>query len=66
MFVSFDGVQCYCPVAERFIKSVQCIEICDVADRLIKSRIFDDYEQPIVWNEQQAEKCRNCKYHSYE
>lgn len=53
----------WCPAAERDVDVCECMEICDVADGMLDERILEDYEQPIVWSEEKAEKCRTCKYH---
>lgn len=51
----------YCPVKDGQIDGGDCLIICDVADRLIKPSVLPD---GVKWNEEQCEKCKNCKYHA--
>ncbi len=51
----------FCPVKCGEINGTDCLIICDVADRLINPRMLPE---GVVWNEQQREKCKQCKYHA--
>ena len=50
----------YCPVADKDIDGVDCIIICDVADRMIKPSVLPE---GVKWDEDQREKCLACQYH---
>ncbi len=60
----------YCPVVDAQIDSTMCLEITDVADRLLSPSIFEDYPEDFpkkfVWNEEQRKKRRECKWHDYQ
>lgn len=53
----------FCPSVGRNVTSTECVVICDVTDRLLKPRVLDDFEPPIQWNDERAEKCRLCEWH---
>lgn len=54
----------FCPVRGEQIDGTTCLEICLVADNMVKERILDDYDPIIPWNEEQRQKCLNCKWHT--
>lgn len=51
----------YCPVKDDQINGTDCLIICDIADRIIKSTLIPE---GIKWDEQQRKKCLSCKYHA--
>ncbi len=51
----------YCPVKNGNIDGGDCYIICDVADGYVKSTLLPD---GLKWNEEQREKCINCKWHA--
>lgn len=51
----------YCPVKNEQIDGGDCLIICDVADRMIKSSVLS---ANIEWNEVQRQKCLSCQYHA--
>lgn len=51
----------YCPVKADQVDGGDCIVICDVADHMIKPSVLPD---GIEWNEEQRQKCLNCKWHA--
>lgn len=53
----------FCPVAGRNVSGSECIEICDVADRLISKRILEDFKPPLEFKNDCREICKKCKYH---
>ncbi len=50
-----------CPVKGDEISGTDCLIICDIADRMIKSTCLPE---GIEWNEEQCRKCLACKYHA--
>lgn len=50
----------YCPVMNKQIDGVTCLEIVLVADREMNKRGVPD---GVVWNEEQRSKCLHCKWH---
>lgn len=54
----------YCPVVDDQIDGTTCMEIVDVADGMINNRVLEDYDPAIHWNEEQRQKCLNCKWHA--
>lgn len=50
----------YCPVKNGQINGIDCLIVCDVADRMINQTMIPE---DIEWNEQQREKCLACKWH---
>ncbi len=60
----------YCPVKEAQINGADCYLMCDVADNMVNPRVLFDgapgnsiLPPSIVWNEEQRQKCLNCKWH---
>ncbi len=53
----------YCPVKKGQINGGDCIVICDVADYMIKPSVLPE---KIEWNEEQRQKCLQCKWHADE
>ncbi len=54
----------YCPVIQGQIDGDGCLEISLVSENQISERVFEDNEDKIVWNEEQRQKCLNCKWHA--
>ena len=50
----------YCPVCDKQIEGSECLVICDVADRMVKSTVLPE---GVVWNEEQRKICKACKWH---
>lgn len=59
-----DEDHIYCPVAKRVIDSIDCIEITDVAEHIIKPDILRTFSPPIEWDENQRGMCLSCPYHA--
>lgn len=56
----------YCPVKQAQVDGGDCLIICDVTDHMIKPCVlYNDGILPISvkWDENQRQKCLNCKYH---
>ena len=53
----------FCPVIGEQVDGITCLEICLVADDMVKECILEDYDPIIPWNEEQRQKCLNCPYH---
>ena len=51
----------FCPVMNKQVNGITCLEIVLVADREAKSSILPD---GIAWNEEQRQKCLDCPYHA--
>ena len=52
----------FCPLVDRTIEDIECIEARDVADRLIRENFIpDEYRKKEQWRE----ICKKCKYHDY-
>lgn len=51
----------FCPVLNRQVDGITCLEIVLVADGEINKRILPD---GLEWNEEQRQKCLNCKWHA--
>ena len=51
----------FCPVRNEQVDGTTCLEICIVADREAKPTILPEGTE---WNEEQRQKCLNCKWHS--
>ncbi len=51
----------FCPVYKRKIDGTECLVMCDVADRMIKSSVLPN---EVKWDEEQGTKCIKCKYHA--
>lgn len=60
-----DEQQVYCPVANRTISEIDCIEICDVANEMMTTDVLNTFDPPIEWDEEQKKRCRCCEYHIY-
>lgn len=60
-----DEQQVYCPVANRTISEMDCIEICDVANEMMTTDVLNTFDPPIEWDEEQKKRCRCCEYHIY-
>ena len=50
----------YCPVKQGQINGTDCLVICEVAERMLKSSVIPE---EIPWNEEQRLICKQCKYH---
>ena len=50
----------YCPVKQGQINGIDCLVICDVANRMFKPTVIPE---GIQWNEEQRQICKQCKYH---
>lgn len=57
----FQIVSVYCPVKNGQVDGGDCMIICDVADRYVKPSVLP---KGVEWNEEQREKCLNCKWHN--
>ena len=53
----------FCPIANREIPVIDCIEIGDVANGFVCPDVLKTFDPPIEWNEEQKNQCCNCKYH---
>ena len=60
----------YCPVKGNQTDSTDCITVCDVVDGLLNSSVLYDGKpgesilpKSTIWDEEQRQKCLNCKYH---
>lgn len=51
----------FCPVLNAQIDGTTCLEIVLVADGEMNKRILPD---GLEWNEEQCQKCLNCKWHA--
>lgn len=51
----------FCPVREEQVDGTTCLEICLVADNMVQERTLPE---GITWNEEQRQKCLNCKWHA--
>ena len=51
----------YCPIKDGQIDGYDCYLLCAIADREVSSRVLPDGVDK--WNEEQRQKCLNCKYH---
>ena len=58
-----DVQEVFCPVANRTISEIDCIEICDVANEMIRPAALDVFDPPIEWNDEQKRRCRCCEHH---
>lgn len=54
----------FCPVRGAQVDGATCLDICLVADDMVKERILEDYEPAIPWDDEQRQKCLNCKWHA--
>lgn len=62
---SEDGEQrVFCPIANREIPVIDCIEISDVANGFLRPDILRTFDPPIEWNEDRKNQCCICKYHA--
>ena len=59
-----DVQEVFCPVANRTISEIDCIEICDVANEMIRPAALDVFDPPIEWNDEQKRRCRCCEHHT--
>lgn len=59
-----DKDHIYCPVARRIIPSIDCMEITDVANRIMKPGVLLTFTPPIEWDENQRNRCLQCPYPS--
>ena len=66
-----DEETVYCPIKESQINGSDCFTICAVADHEVKPVILYDgapdnsvLHPSIEWNEEQRQKCLNCKWHA--
>ena len=52
----------FCPLVDRKIEDIDCIENRDVVDgMLVESSLPDEYKRKINWKD----ICRNCQWHNY-
>jgi len=58
-----DEDRVWCPVASRELTEIDCIEICDVANHMLKEDVLNSFSPPIEWNEEKRTQCRCCPYH---
>lgn len=57
-----DDKRVSCPLVDREIEDIDCIENRDVVDgMIIESSLPDEYKRKKNWKD----ICRNCKWHSY-
>ena len=49
-----------CPVKQEQINGIDCLVICDVADRMFRPSAIPE---GILWSEEQRLICKQCKYH---
>lgn len=62
---SEDGEQrVFCPIANREIPVIDCIEISDVANGFLRPDVLRTFDPPIEWNEERKNQCCSCKYHA--
>ena len=58
----------FCPVLNGQINGDDCLEICEVADRMIKPFVLYDtpavLPEGVLWNEILRRKCLTCPYHN--
>jgi hypothetical protein len=51
-----------CPLVDRYIEDVDCMETANVAAGIIKDRnLADEFKKKNNWRN----ICKNCKYHNY-
>lgn len=51
-----------CPLVERKIESIDCIETADAVDGMIRvEQVPSEYQEKKDW----MEICRQCKWHGY-
>lgn len=60
-WVDLDHV--FCPVAQRVLDIIDCMEINDVARKIQIPRVLESFSPPISWNEDQRKICENCKFY---
>lgn len=58
-----DRNHIFCPVAQRILEIIDCMEINDVARRIQIPRVLESFSPPIPWNEDQRKICENCKFY---
>jgi len=58
-----DAETIWCPVANRDLTEIDCIEICDVANHMLKEDVLNSFSPPIEWDEEKRTQCRCCPYH---
>ena len=58
-----DEESIWCPVANRKLAEIDCIEICDVANHMLKEEVLNSFYPPIEWDEEKRTQCRCCPYH---
>ncbi|WP_162610626.1 hypothetical protein [Blautia sp. An249] len=52
----------FCPLVDRKIEDIDCIENRDVVDgMLVESSLPDEYKRKINWKD----ICRKCQWHNY-
>ena len=52
----------FCPLVDRKIEDIHCIENRDVVDgMLVESSLPDEYKRKINWKD----ICRKCQWHNY-
>ena len=57
-----DEQRVFCPVANREIPVIDCIEICDVANECLHPDVLKTFDPPIEWNEERKNQCCSCEY----
>lgn len=58
-----DRDHIFCPVAQRVLEIIDCMEINDVARNIQIPRVLESFSPPIPWNEDQRKICENCKFY---
>lgn len=58
-----DRDHVFCPVAQRVLDIIDCMEINDVARKIQIPHVLETFTPPIVWNEDQRKICENCKFY---
>lgn len=58
-----DRGHIFCPVAQRVLEIIDCMEINDVARKIQIPRVLESFSPPIPWNEDQRKICENCKFY---
>lgn len=57
-----DDRRVFCPLVDRKVEDIDCIENRDVVDgMIIESSLPDEYKRKKNWKE----ICRDCKWHNY-
>ena len=51
----------FCSVKQDYINGIDCLLICDVADRMLKPTVLPE---GVNWSESHRKVCVNCQYHN--